>query len=685
MSILLLHHRLAVVTALMALIAYAGGAGPEFVSGLVAGALLVISFFWRPTTRAMERLERIWLPLAILLVLRAAYHAFLLRDDVVLPVVDLLLLLLVAEAFRPAGSQNDARLYSLSFALVLAATAYRPGLLFLLGFAGFVIVGTVGLMVGHLKRQARRTEQPPPRINRAFLGGAVGVAGGILVLAVVVFFVFPRASQAFPGRIGAPPTTVAGFQDRVSIGDHGARIQANPAVVFRVEFPDGLPSRSDLYWRGRSYDRFDGQAWSRSRRMPASSGRSSWYERRWGQERVEQKIFASRLDVRVLFALHPLIRVEPDSPIQPIFDNAGDFSYWGSTAPVYSAFSVVSRPSPAELRDASGSYYPGRGVFLQLPQLSPRILRLADSLTARHESRYDKVVAVRDFLTSEFSYTLELPGSAGEATLVHFLFERRAGHCEYFSTAMAMLLRSVGIEAREVNGFLGGEWNQFGNYLAVTQNQAHTWVEVWFPGIGWVPFDPTPSASLDGSSLLSWSWPGRFFFDGLRHRWNKWVLDYDTGDQLQILGSVRSALASEEVVAPESDGGSAFIWPILLVVSTGIAAFFALRGRRSRRQRPAPVSAQFLKLRRACGQAGVPDAERLPASWLPDAVAGAGLPGSEAVRRFVDLYLGVRFAAAGAETGAPEDVVEELRSELRAARRALRGRSLVGDAEPRHL
>src|SRR5690606_14829821 len=155
---------------------------------------------------------------------------------------------------------------------------------------------------------------------------------------------------------------------------------------------------------------------------------------------------------------------------------------------------------PDSLRSAVGPAPRMLAAYRRLPPLSPRLRTLADSLVRGRATDYDRAVAVRDWLRSEFRYTVQLPASAGEAALDHFLFERRAGHCEYFSTAMAVLLRAAGVPARNVNGFLGGEWNEFGGYLSVTQNQAHSWVEVWFPAYGWVLFDPTPAGSVAGAT-----------------------------------------------------------------------------------------------------------------------------------------------------------------------------------------
>ncbi len=134
MSLALLHRRLVVGMGLVALAAFAGGAGFEPISAALAGLALTLAFFWQPDSSVSETLERFWLPLAGVLVLRALYHFFLIGDDVVIPVVDLLLLLLCAEALRSLDVPNDSRLYYLTFALMLAAAAYRPGVVFALSF-----------------------------------------------------------------------------------------------------------------------------------------------------------------------------------------------------------------------------------------------------------------------------------------------------------------------------------------------------------------------------------------------------------------------------------------------------------------------------------------------------------------------------------------------------------------------
>jgi transglutaminase-like putative cysteine protease len=536
MSLDLLHRRLVVGMGFVALAGFAGGAGFEPVSTLLAALALTVAFVWQPDSGLSMRLERFWLPVAGVLVVRSLYHVFLVGDDVVIPVVDLLLLLLCAEALRSLEAHNDARLYSLTFALLLASTAYRPGVLFALAFSSYVVLATLALVVGHLRRSAERHGVRERMVGRRFLTGMAALSGVVLLMSGVVFIAFPRLSSGWTGRGEVLATSIAGFADQVSIGEHGSRIYPNPEIVLRVEFPDGTPENFfDLYWRGRSYDRFDGVRWSRSARLPPSIGPAQWY-RAWGTGRVRQEIYGAPLDVDVLFALHPLLEAHSDNPrIQPLFDNSGDHIYWGADAPSFNVLSVADRPAPEALREARSGFSPARRYYTQLPPLSERVKNLADSLTQGLENNYDRVNTINEFFQTEFDYTLELPRSAREATLEYFLFERGEGHYEYFSTAMVVLLRNLGIHAREVNGFLGGQWNNFGQYLAVTQNEAHSWVEVWFPGYGWVEFDPTPGGGGTAAAATSWLWPGRFLFDGLQHRWNKWVLDYNSGSAIRTL------------------------------------------------------------------------------------------------------------------------------------------------------
>ena len=667
MSLELLHRRLVVGMGLVALVAFAGGAGFEPLSAILAGIALCIALVWHPDRELSLRLEHFWLPLAAILVIRSLYHVFLIGDDVVIPVVDLLLVLLSAEALRSLDAPNDARLYALTFALLLASTAYRPGILFALAFVSYVALATVALTVGHLQRRTPGGREIA--LDRKFLVGMACLSGVTLMMSGIVFVAFPRFSRGWASRGEVLATSIAGFADEVSIGNHGSRIYPNPEIVLRVEFPDGRPANMGaLHWRGRSYDRFDGVRWSRSAALPPSLGMDRWYAA-WNTDRIRQKIYGAPLDVRVLFALHPLLGVQSDNPrIQPLFDNSGDHIYWGSGNPSYEVVSVDGRPDPAALRAATSGFAPARNHFTQLPRLSQRTVDLARSLTQGLDNNYDRAVAIESYFHSEFGYTLDLPRSAREATLDHFLFDRMEGHCEYFSTAMVVLLRTLGVHAREVNGFLGGQWNEFGQYLAVTQNEAHSWVEVWFPGYGWVPFDPTPAGAGTSDAATSWLWPGRFLLDGLQHRWNKWILDYNQESQSGLIRRAsemfsRDQFANQDGDVPATRGPATILWGALMILALGLSLYWS-----NKKPLGGAETRLYLRLRERCRRAGLVPGDGVAPQALVHELARHGHPAHRPAQVLVATYLRSRFGGQELDDADQED----MKTALAAATRALR-------------
>jgi transglutaminase-like putative cysteine protease len=671
MNLRRLHRRLAVLMSLAGLVAFAGGAGFEPISAFLAAIALTTALFWQPGHELSTRLERVWLPLATVLVVRALGHVFFIRDDIVIPVVDLLLVLLAAEALRSLDAPNDLRLYALSFALILASTAYRPGIVFLLAFIGYVVLATLALTVGHVRRRAEQYHVREVPLSRGLLMTTGVLSGVVFMVAAFVFVTFPRVSRGWAGRGEQLATSIAGFSDQISIGQYGSRILGNPEIVLRVEFPNGAPSDlASLHWHGRSYDHFDGVRWTRTEQIPPSSAPRQWYRDSWSQAVVRHKIFAAPLDVRVLFSLHPVLDIDSENGIQPLFDNAGDYIYWGSGAPVYTVTTPAAPPPPGALRTANRGFTPSADHYLQLPSIDHRIRALADSLTNRYDNRYDRVVAIRDWLKT-FEYTRDLPATAEEATLEHFLFERQAGHCEYFSTAMVVLLRSIGVQARNVNGFLGGQWSQFGDYLVVTQNEAHSWVEVWFQGYGWITFDPTPARASEGDLVTSWFWPGRILLDGLQHRWSKWVLDYGTDEQAGVF----AGLFSRDPEAAPSGTNSAASHLIRLLGGTLLVMMliggFAWAQRGTPRRKITPPTRMYLQLRAACARAGLGVRSSTTPLALIDKVkldrSSAGRP----AERIVNLYLRSRYGRQ--PLGASE--LREMREALGTARRMLRARA----------
>ena len=679
MNVAVLHRRLTSAMGLSALLAFVAGAGWTAGSAAAAAALAV-SLRWLPTARRSAWIERATRVVILALCGWMLYVAFALRQDFMPAVMAMLLFLLMAESLRSLEARNDTRLYLLAFALLIASTAYYPGLGFAASFIAFIVFSTLAMTTGYLRRQAEKFGAAEVRLRRRMMLTIAALSGVTLLMSAALFVIFPRLPRQWnvQGRRGGGDV-MAGFSDQVVLGQHGGTIVGNPEVAFRAEFLDGAAAEGTalIYWRGRSFDRFDGTRWTRTRGLRGPAVLPVTYARRWGGPRRTVRIFGGPPGANVLFGSHPVLSVTPRSAIRVFPDiSSGDLYFFGSDAPVYTVTSAGGMPPEASLRASPERPSRVEGPYLQTPALDPRVRRLADSLTAGLATRVDRVRAVERYLSSELAYTLDLPRTRAEGTIEGFLFRRRQGHCEYFSSAMVMLLRSVGIPSRNVTGFLGGEWNAFGNYLAVTGNEAHSWVEVWFPEVGWVPFDPTPSARttvVGGRGGRRWGM--RLWLDGIEYRWYKWVLDYNLEKQIGLLDRVsdmfsRGGSGGADGRGGGSRGGGA-PREVAVVIALGVGVALLLSLRRWPRGRAARTeeTRAYLELRRlyaaaAIGGAGGPldFAEGLEAEDAPGAA-----PACELVR----LYLRARFG--GEEIGTAgrarmREALAEVRAELRAAR-----------------
>jgi hypothetical protein len=149
---------------------------------------------------------------------------------------------------------------------------------------------------------------------------------------------------------------------------------------------------------------------------------------------------------------------------------------------------------------------------------------------------------VEAFLRRNYQYTLSLTWDPGDQPLSAFLFEARSGHCEYFASAMAVLLRAAGVPTRLVNGFLMGEYNPVGDVYIVRQSDAHSWVEVYLPGAGWTEFDPTPAGTNEPDAGLVAQLAN--YADAMRFFWNNYILAYDSDSQAYLFRSAQESVES---------------------------------------------------------------------------------------------------------------------------------------------
>lgn len=379
----------------------------------------------------------------------------------------------------------------------------------------------------------------------------------IVLLAVPVFFFTPRlalgSSVYSNDRIGG----FVGFSDEVTLGDFG-RLQQSEQVVMHVRVEEAtIRRRQGLRWRGVALDQFDGRRWTKSNDEMTEEPRR---ERdlypigtvRDVQDLTTQQFFIEPIDTNVVFAAKRVVAVRGTlQSLRRDDQDALQTRAHPTERITYFAYSDASEVAPETLRSDRAAYATETVErFMQLPDaFDPRIAQLARDTIEQSgaRNRYDAARSLESYFQREFKYSLDMK-AGGSDPLADFLFRVRAGHCEYFSTAMTVMLRSQGIGARVVNGFQAGEFNDLINTYTVRQSDAHSWVEVYFPQTdSWITFDPTPYADRPGSQNIEQS--------GVRARlakyqqavemlWAQYVVGYNRQEQRQMANNIRREVAT---------------------------------------------------------------------------------------------------------------------------------------------
>ncbi|GAB4121136.1 MAG: hypothetical protein Kow001_19810 [Acidobacteriota bacterium] len=588
--------------------------------------------------------------------------------------VHLLAVLGLYKLLTRRGPSDYVVLYLVSFSLLLTASTFTLSIHFLAALVLFVLLSIFTFMLLE-NRPAYENRPNAPFPIRPYVKAALTLTGLTVLMAVPIFLAVPRGAL---GWLGSPGERVAGFSQSVDLGEIG-RILGNSQVVMRVGVnrePDGLPA--DLRWRGVALDRFDGRTWINTSPntvdLPADAdGRHLVaLERRQREELLEQ-MFQVEPFSNVLFAAPAAIQFAGFRTLRYRVEMDGNGAFLLRPRPIETVRYYVHsdlRPRTERLR----GFRPGVPVavelkekYLQLPALDPRIPVLAAQVAGELPSPVLQAIRLEQYLKGNFRYTLENPSGGTADPLADFLFVSRAGHCEYFATAQAVLLRSLGIPSRVVNGFRAGQFNEWGRYFIVRQSDAHSWVEAYFPGAGWVEFDPTPAAPV--SEFFLWRWAG-LLADTADMLWSE-VVTFDRWKQLGLFSRVRLELESRLEHGAEEAGrllrklaglGSAPASLLVPLVEIAVAAAGLLlvirlwrllrpRLRRSwlrSKDRPPAVLARDLYLeflevadrrgfRRRAGETPGEFAERLGRAWESD------LP-----RAFTRSYYRLRFGGAGA-------------------------------------
>lgn len=464
-------------------------------------------------------------------------------------------------------------LYLISFFEVLLAAGLSFSPIFLLTLSLYLLTSLSAVTAFEIQKarravalsETRLLVPPDSRVFRKPLGRrswwsgegarlpvvAVALLILIFILALPLFLIVPRSGAAALTRSGPGLSHFIGFSENVTLGEIGS-LKQDDAVVMRVRIEDSADPRA-LRWRGVALDEFTGRGWKKSLEA-----------RRGGEQKVSdrgffqlgttealhrlttQTYFLEPLETPVLFAAPRAVAIQGDLPFVRVdADGSVQSRRHEFERLIYKAISDTNEPSVDELRRDLRQYAPSYQRYLQLPEkLDPRINALATRILveAQVTNRYDAARAIEAKLQTDYGYSLQM-NAGGPEPLADFLFNVKSGHCEYFATAMAVLLRTRGVATRVVNGFLPGEYNEAAGAYTVRQSDAHSWVEVYFPEThSWVTFDPTPPAGRTEPARSGFVGQVQKYAEALELVWFQYVVGYDKQEQRSLATSLHNRL-----------------------------------------------------------------------------------------------------------------------------------------------
>lgn len=569
----------------------------------------------------------------------------------------------------------------IGFTQLLAAALLSTSLLFFVFLAAFLLCGVTMFSVWEIRRGGRGARAAvyvqTKGFHRRLLAVSFVSSMGILCFTIGLFFVLPRTARAALQNLVSNRFHLPGFGGEVDLRKIG-EIQTSSRTIMYVRIPNHGEVLT-LRWRGSAMSRFDGHRWTTSgdlaEQIRLRYGTTAIPIRNHGgrpgvRERYEVQLTETGMNALFIAGIPELLEANV-----------------GSIAVLSNGTIRALSDLPSVLRYTVTSFfdtYGGDGTamltrdelrrLLEVPaKFDPRIMRLAQSAAGTENNPGLQARRLVDFLQRNYGYTLELPPVEQADPIANFLFERKQGHCEYFASSLALMLRSIGIPARVVTGFQGGTLNPLNGWYTVRASDAHSWVEAFVPGNGWTAFDATPAtARMQSISMFA---RVTNLLEAADLFWQDWVLQYDLERQFKLANQLertrfgtrtQSALGFVESLNQTAVAAGAWLsanWILLVSLAlTGglgwVLGPLAWQRWRERRQR----------LRLRAGQAGASDATVLyrqlldtleknqirKPGWFTPMEFAEKLPASELsarVAEFTRAYNRLRFgndpAAAG--------------------------------------
>ncbi len=614
-----------------------------------------------------------------------ALDYFFLSRDFLAATVHLVFFLAVLKILTSRMVRDYLYTAAIAFLELVAAAILSVNFNFFLFLALYLLFAVAALTSGEIRRSLHKAAAPTRTGLRHFharlAGLAVLVTLGTLTLTAGLFFLLPRTAEAAFERLIPHRLHVPGFASLVNLGETG-EIQTSSRPVMHIQIFNGEPWTVRLQWRGGALTSFDGKRWTNPDKggteIPiGEDGFVILGTARPGQRGINYHVEMEPVDTDALFLAGTPLRVDLRRPF--LIRAAADtfrLEHAALQGIRYDAYSALEAPpeslppawSPAELGPAE------RDNDLRVPPLDPRIPQLARSMTAGATTPLARARAIEHGLRSHYRYTLQLPDHEVADPLAYFLFTRKQGHCEYFASAMAVLLRTLGVPTRLATGFQSGVYNSITDLWLVRASDAHAWVEAWLPGYGWATFDPTPPdpnpARFNLATVLS------LYLDAANTFWQNWVVSYDLGRQDALVDRIEQNARHAGIRWFDSFSGLGAGW------AGGTAVWFHKFGLRAGMGAAlavwlwflAPPLVRLLRMRRRVqkvrrGQASIGDATLLyqrmlhvlkrhgyqKPPWFTPAEFAGSLPEGElgtAVAEFTCAYNALRFG--GRTEAAPQ-------------------------------
>lgn len=561
------------------------------------------------------------------------------------------ILLLGGKLLAPKAARDMLQVMLLSFLLLIGSAILSASAAFAPLFVAYLLLCTVALLWIPFGTVMQRRTVSAPFAKR--VGGiAVLLVVGSVPLLLAFFIALPRTPAPLWRGVGPAAAQVTGFSDKVSLGDV-AGIARSSNVAFRAVLPGrNGPLSSPPYWRGLVLETTDGFTWTERLRSPQETA-ARILPPEDVPAPIRQRIYLEPHGENALFGLDRITAVETPTLTRTELSEGVQRSLGPVTRRI--AYDVVSDPSsvlavePDQLTLAAN---------LMLPAgLPPVVAETARQVVGSERDPYQKALLLVDHFHSGYTYSLEVPRGEGHPLDV-FISRTKTGYCEYFASAMALMLRSQGVPARLVAGYLGGDYNATGNYYLVRQLSAHTWVEAYIAGRGWLRLDPTPPDQGPASPGTVDPPSGAFLaLDWVRLKWDSLVLGYDLERQTSFFNSLAAAVVRPFRWRPGLEGAANIAAMLLLVLAVTAVIVIWRRGGDENEE-----AALYRRMLRRLRRRGL---ERGPTEGPLDFAtrAAATLPErSDSIRRLTRCYMDARYGSRRAT-----------RDELRHLGRLLRG------------